>query len=284
MESARVLGRTLLAEPTNPLALSSYGLGELLEFAALQHEGPLIVGLGGSATMDGGLGMAQGLGLELFDSTGELLPTPATAQDLQRVHRMEGDVPLTDVLVVAWADVDAKLLESASCFGEQKGATPAQITEVQQGLEQWAQVVNDWRATHGLKSICTETPGAGAAGGLGFGLHALLDALVLPGAPAVARLIDLPRRLSATDALITGEGTLDATSFSGKVVGHAVELARSQGVGQVGAIVGRVQGSIPAAPIGPDWIIACDDMPGDDRQERFIAALKQVSQRLGEHS
>jgi len=282
IETARILGRTLLAEAGDPTRLSSFGLGELLGFVSLQYEGPMIVGLGGSATMDGGIGMAQGLGLELLDKDGELISSPASARDLTRVHRIEGDIPLPEMLVVAWADVDSPLLDSATCFGEQKGATPQQIAEVIEGLQQWSGVVNDWRIQHGLNPVSPETQGAGAAGGLGFGLHALLDALVLPGAPAVARLIDLPRKLSAADVMITGEGTIDASSFSGKVVGHAVALARAQGIQEVGAIVGRVQDPIPPAPIGPDWIVACEDMPGDDRQTRFVAALENISHRLGE--
>jgi len=279
-ETARVLGRSLVEEGVDPLCLSSYGVGELVDYVALQREGPLLLGLGGSATLDGGLGMAQGMGLVLLDAQGEPLKTPATAADLLRVHRLEGEVPNPDLVVCGWCDVQTPFLDSPRLFGPQKGATPQQIAQVEQGLSQWASVLNDWRRGHGLSEMDPTTPGGGAGGGLGFALRGLLDAILVPGAPTLSRLLGLHTQLQDAQALITGEGCMDPTSFSGKVVGHAIELARTQGVPQVGAVVGCIRGPIPPAPVGPDWILACDDFEGGSRQERFAAALAAAADRL----
>jgi glycerate kinase len=279
-ETARVVGRSLVEEGTDPLTLSSFGVGELVDYVALQREGPLLLGLGGSAILDGGLGMAQGMGLVLLDAQGNPLETPASAADLLRVHAMEGDVPNPDLVVCGWSDVQTALLDSPRLFGPQKGATPEQVAQVEKGLTQWASVLNAWRRGQGLNEVDPATPGGGAGGGLGFALRGLLDAILMPGAPTISRLLGLSSKLEGAQAMITGEGCMDPTSFSGKVVGHAIERARAQGVPQVGAVVGSIRGPIPPAPVGPDWILACDDFDGESRQDRYTAALSAAANRL----
>ncbi len=277
IETARVVGKTLLPESPSPMTLSSYGLGELLDFTALRHDEPIILGLGGSATMDAGLGMAQGLGLSLLDAAGRPLPSGATAADLSRVAKLVGPAPLEDRVVWAWADVETPLLDSAALFGPQKGASMRDIAKIQEGLKVWMDVVNQWREGQGLPPVDGQERGMGAAGGLGFALRALLDAVVTPGTPALARLLGLGQALEGVEVLVTGEGCVDASSFRGKVVGYVVAQARAAGVREVGVIAGQLQGELPSPPAGPDWVVVCEDFEGEDQAERFDQALRSVA-------
>ena len=189
MESADACGLHLVPEgQRDPMRASTAGVGELLRAADALPVERIVVGLGGSATVDGGRGMAQALG----------------AQPLEH--------PVT-----ALADVRTHLGEAARVFGPQKGATPPQIEQLAAALEgQRARLDVD------------EFEGAGAAGGLAYGLRAYLGAAVLPGSAWVLRETGLDRRIAAGDVVITGEGRFDEQSVMGKITGALIELARQQ--------------------------------------------------------
>ncbi len=280
VEAARVIGPALLLDPVDPLARRTHGLGEALALAVVGRTGPLIVGLGGSSTLDGGAGMLQALGLRLEDARGKVLRGHVSAHDLGRIARVRGEPPLPFQVVQAWCDVETPLQASAARFGPQKGASAEQIEHLETALARWGDTLNRWRQEQRLREVPVEAPGGGAAGGLGFALRAALDARLVPGAPAVARAIGLERHLRGARAVVTGEGRIDPSSFAGKVVGTVVEEARAAGVEAVGVLAGEVRGELPGPPRGPDWAVGCGQGPDAERAERFAVAAAEVARRL----
>lgn len=214
VELALVSGLPLMAAP-DPLHAHTIGLGEVIRHA-LDHSRSVTVGLGGSASTDGGAGLLTGLGARLLDAAGRLLPPGGAAlADLARLD-LSALVRPAEVLVLT--DVDAPLLGAtgaATVFGPQKGASQADIERLEAGLRRWADVVG----------VDPGQPGFGAAGGTAYALAAVLDAAITPGAPHVAQRTGLIDAVAGADVLISGEGRFDATSLQGKVVGHALGLS-----------------------------------------------------------
>jgi glycerate kinase len=207
IEMARASGLVLAggAEGNDAVAASTHGTGELIAAALDLGATDLVVGVGGSATTDGGLGALRAL---------------------YPVHRLRG------VQLTVACDVRCGFVEAAERFAPQKGATPAQVELLQRRLERLAQVYAD---EYGLDVTVLE--GAGAAGGLAGGL-ACVGAELVPGAELVADRVGLEDALEHADVVVTGEGFLDAESFDGKVVGTVADLARGLGVPVV-AVVGE---------------------------------------------
>ncbi len=279
VESARILGLGVADLGRPALSRTSFGLGEALTLASVGREGPLVVGLGGSATLDGGVGLAQALGLRLEDAQGRAV-TDLHAGALAQVTRIHGDPPLAFQVVQGWADVTTPLVDATRLYGPQKGATRSDRLFLDEALARWADTLNRWRQDLGQRPVPVDLPGGGAAGGLGLALVALLDARLVPGARAVARAVGLPRALQRADAVVTGEGRYDATSLAGKVVGEVTALARAVGVRSVGVLAGSVGDPPPSQEGAPDWVMACEDGPEDGRQERLEAAAAEVARRL----
>lgn len=251
LESARVVGRAWCSDPATA---STVGLGQALRQLDARQDGPLVVGLGGSGTMDGGVGLARGLGLRVDG-------------DLFGVTSLEGPPPLPGRVVQVWCDVTTPLLDSARVYGPQKGADELLVARSTQALRRWVDVVNRWRHGHGLSPVDPNLAQGGAAGGLGWALHALTGARLRPGAAAAARTLGLADALAGADLVITGEGTLDATSLAGKVVGHVLDNAAD-----VRILCGRNETELSA--------YATDDFPGATRDERFDAALAALAASL----
>jgi len=201
----------------DPLHAQTTGLGQLLAQAVAAGATRIVAGLGGSASTDGGLGALRALGLRALDAAGRDLPQGGLAlARLAAVDRSALVAPPSggvDLLV----DVTAPLLGpagAAAVFGPQKGADPAQITLLEAGLARLAEVLGGDPAA----------PGAGAAGGTGYGLATVWGARFVPGAARVAELTGLAEEAQRADVVLLGEGRLDATSLTGKVVGHALDL------------------------------------------------------------
>lgn len=248
IEMAAASGLHLLpTEERNPMRTTTFGVGELILAALDAGAEQILLGIGGSATNDGGLGCAQACGLPILLRDGEPVETtePLVGADLERVMFIKhGRGSRVDRLPITVAcDVTNPLLGArgaAHTYGPQKGATPEQIED----LDRWL---------HGLAMRTStldiaQTPGAGAAGGLGWGLMAFFNAQLEPGIEIVMRAVDLPRRLAGADICLTGEGRLDATSFQGKVVGAVLERCRAAQVRPV-IIAGQID---PTAPLPPD--------------------------------
>jgi glycerate 2-kinase len=222
---------------------STYGTGEMLAHA-LRCGGAdrVVIGLGGSATNDGGMGLAAALGFRFLDGTGLVLePIPANLSRLERVIPPP-DLSWVSGRVVAAVDVFNPLLGERGAtrvYGPQKGVVgETEIRVLEAGLSRLADVVADWR-----KDDLRDRPGAGAAGGLGFGLMAFCGAEVRRGFDEVAELLRLAEAVAASDLIITGEGSLDAQTLEGKAPVGVAGLARHFGKPCI-AFAGRIN---PAA-------------------------------------
>jgi glycerate kinase len=203
---------------------STFGTGELMLHAIENHQvDQIIVGLGGSATNDGGTGMAAALGVRFFAADDHLLdPVPESLRRLARVDFSQR-IALPPVQVAC--DVENPLCGergASAVYGPQKGASPAQVEELDRWLRHLTQVTD--------AEVHAHTPGAGAAGGLGFGLLTFADAHLVSGFSLVAQVCDLQQRIAAADLVITGEGSLDAQSLSGKGPVGIARLCRELGV------------------------------------------------------
>jgi glycerate 2-kinase len=259
IESAEACGLAWVAPPErNPLQATSWGVGELLDAARDVGAARILVGLGGSASVDGGAGALSALGFRLRVADGSGLKVGG--EDLPRVASVESGWRHPDwdgIPVTLLADVTTCLEDAAAVFGPQKGATPVMVSHLTQGLRTWADVAErDLGAGRRVRDV----PGTGAAGGLGFGLAVGLGADLVPGAETVADLVGLADAIGRADLVVTGEGRLDATSFVGKVVGTVAGHAAAAGVAVVAVIgtgdedgpgLAAVERAAPAGP-GPD--------------------------------
>jgi glycerate 2-kinase len=248
MSEAAGLWRIAPAE-RDLLRADTYGVGEMMRDAASRGAKEILIGLGGSATNDGGLGMARALGLRFFGTEEQPeLENPSALVQLKRIVPGEGSQNLTALSrqesgapqpsfprVVAAVDVRNPLLGSRGAtrtFGPQKGGTPEQLEILERALARLADVV-----ARDLGCDFRETPGAGAAGGLGFGLMSFCGASVRPGFEVVAEVVGLKAAIERADVVITGEGRLDEQTLEGKVPAGVARLARELGK-PVFAIVG----------------------------------------------
>jgi glycerate kinase len=228
IEMAAASGLPLLRESErDPRRASTFGTGELLLEAATSGVARIVIGIGGSATNDGGAGMARAVGFRFLDADGRDLPEGGTA--LARLHRVEGQIDprLVRVSVEVASDVRNPLCgpEGASAvFGPQKGATPEIVAELDAALARFADVVARF-----IGRDIRDVPGAGAAGGLGAGLLAFADAKLRSGAELIMAATRFADRARAADLVITGEGRVDAQSGYGKVTGSVVARSREAG-------------------------------------------------------
>lgn len=222
-ESAAVCGlRLVTPEERDPLGATSRGVGEMIAEAAQRGAATVVVGLGGSATTDGGSGAGRGLGWTFRNASGAELPEGGAA--LNQLDDFGGGWGLQS-RVVALADVTTPLVGptgAARTFAPQKGATPPQVELLAAGLERLGAVF----ARHGRLDLAT-MPRGGAAGGLGAGLVHFAHAELVNGAEWVLERLGFDAALAGADLVLTGEGAFDATSVAGKAVGEVVRRARA---------------------------------------------------------
>ena len=277
-----------------PLTASSFGAGEVLRAALESGARRIVLGVGGSASTDGGAGLLQALGARVLDARGEPVRPdgPAlgggalgdvAALDLTglhpALHPALGPAGRTAELVLA-ADVDNPLTGpdgAAEVYGPQKGASPAEVTVLAAGLRRWAAVVaaaigTDW----------SQAPGAGAAGGVGFAALAVLGATRRPGIELVLDLAGFEAALDGADLVITGEGSLDAQSLAGKTPVGVARAAARRGI-EVVAVAGR--STLSAAELAAAGIAAVyplSDLEPDLERSRAEAAglLRRVGQMI----
>ena len=244
IELAAVVGLGMLPDGRlDPLGSSTYGLGLVIADAIRRGAAQIVLGLGGSASTDGGAGMVQALGARLLNAHGHDLPPGGG----QLVHLEQLEIaPLRDILgtvtTIVASDVENPLLGphgAAAVFGPQKGATPQQVDELDRGLRHWSKLVSEATGREDAGRA-----GAGAAGGTGFAALALLDAGIKPGIELILDLIDFDRRIAGADLVVTGEGSLDAQSLAGKAPVGVARAAGGAGIPVV-AVAGRLQLSPP---------------------------------------
>lgn len=202
-------------EKRNPLLTTTRGTGELILAALDEGVDHLIIGIGGSATNDGGSGMAQALGARLLDKDrNEIAPGGGSLDKLANIDISELDARLQNVKIEVACDVDNPLIgqDGAShVFGPQKGATPEMVEQLDQNLAHYATIL-----ARDLGKDVAHIPGAGAAGGLGAGLLAFLDAELKSGIDIVIAATDLEEKIKDADLVITGEGKIDSQTIHGK--------------------------------------------------------------------
>ncbi len=273
IESARACGLALVPEELrSPLRTTTYGVGQLLAAARSAGATRILVGLGGSATVDGGAGALSGLGFRLTVEDGSGLKIGA--DDLHRVAAADrGWCPGFDGIDL-WllSDVTTTLGRAAEVFGPQKGATPEQVRDLTDALRRWADVAE--RDLAGGERH-RETPGSGAAGGLGFALACGLAARYEPGAERIATLAGFDTAIEDAAIVITGEGRLDETSGAGKVIGVVHQRCRSVDLPLLGVVGQRGEGG----PGLDDLEEAAPEGPGADPAAEVSAAARRLAAR-----
>lgn len=245
VEMAACAGLPLMGDRKDPLMTTTYGVGQLMLEAARQGVSRIILGLGGSATNDGGCGAAAAAGVRFLDRAGQaFVPVGGT---LGKIGRIEADGlsrELTGLLVTAMCDIDNPLYGpqgSAFVFGPQKGADPADVERLDAGLRHLAAVIE-----RDLGLDVARLPGAGAAGGMGAGASAFFGADLQRGIEVVLDAVAFEDRAAGADLIMTGEGRIDQQSLGGKVVVGVGRRAKKMGipaialVGDIGERVGAI--------------------------------------------
>ncbi len=237
IEMAAAAGLPLLnVEERDPLRTTTYGVGQLVLAALERGCSHVILGLGGSATNDGGAGFAQALGARFLDRAGqELPPGGAALARLERIDLSGMDERLSSLTLEGACDVTSPLTgpQGAShVFGPQKGANQEDVVRLDEALTHYAHILSEQCG----KDIAT-VPGAGAAGGLGAGLLAFTGARLRPGVEIVSDQLRLAERFADVDLVITGEGRMDGQSAQGKAPMGVAQMAKAQGKPVI-AIVG----------------------------------------------
>jgi glycerate 2-kinase len=265
----------IAAHERDPIRANTFGLGEMLQDAIRREAKEIIVGLGGSATNDGGFGMARALGFAFLSKTGAELPGPVTR--LRDLERISSPRDLTLPRVTAAADVLNPLLGERGAtrtFGPQKGATPDQLTLLEEALARLADIV-----ARDLGCDFREARGAGAAGGLGFGLMSFCGATVRPGFDLIAEMVDLEAAMRRADLVITGEGSLDEQTLEGKAPAGVARLAR-----KLRKRVFAIVGSAPAGATSRDLFdgVLVLATPPITREESMARTAELVQERARE--
>jgi len=237
VEMAQASGLQLNGPLPRPLEATSFGTGQLVRAALDAGCDTVILGIGGSANTDGGAGMLQALGVGLSDSSGQSLgPGGGPLTSLAAVDLSGLDPRVADTRFVLATDVDNPLLGehgAATVFAPQKGATLAQVEELERGLGRLAALVSE-----AVGRDHSTRPGAGAAGGVGFAALALLRAEARPGIDLMLEMVGFPALLEGASLVVTGEGSLDEQSLRGKAPVGVARAAAARGVPTV-AVAGR---------------------------------------------
>ncbi len=230
IEMAEASGLTLVPEnKRNPLITTTYGTGQLIKAALDQGCRKMIIGIGGSATNDGGAGMVQALGAKLLDKDREEIGFGGG--ELKKVFRIDTkylDNRLSETKVLIASDVSNSLCGpkgAARIYGPQKGATPEVIEELDESLAYFAEIIK-----RDLHKDIKDIPGAGAAGGLGVSLMAFLDAELRPGIEIMIEIVKLEQAIKDADLVITGEGKIDSQTIYGKAPIGVAKIAKKYNV------------------------------------------------------
>jgi glycerate kinase len=230
IEMAEASGLTLVSEnKRNPLITTTYGTGQLIKAALDQGCRKMIIGIGGSATNDAGAGMVQALGAKLLDKNGERIGFGGG--ELKKIFRIDTkylDNRLSETKVLIASDVSNPLCGpkgASRIYGPQKGATPEVIEELDESLAHFAEVIKK-----DLNKDVKDIPGSGAAGGLGAGLIAFLNAELKPGIDIVIEIVKLEQAIKGADLVITGEGKIDSQTIYGKAPIGVAKIAKKYNI------------------------------------------------------
>ena len=234
IEMAAASGLALVPrEQRNPLVTTSYGTGELIAAALDAGARHLILGIGGSATNDGGAGMLQALGVQLLDAAGQHIGRGgAPLAQLARIDASGLDARLAACTIEVACDVDNPLTGprgASAIFGPQKGATPEMVQQLDANLQHFARLIQ-----RDLGVDVDQVPGAGAAGGMGAAMLAFFKGQLRPGCEIIARAVGLHAAVQGADLVITGEGRIDQQTIFGKTPFGVATVAKRYGVPVIG--------------------------------------------------
>jgi glycerate 2-kinase len=231
IESARIIGLAQLpGGKYHPFELDTRGLGEVLLAASEKGARECLIGIGGSATNDGGFGMAVALGWQFFNNHDEKILRWTALHGLAQIRPPDKQRLFERVTVAV--DVQNPFLGPQGCtriYGPQKGLRPEDFEFAERSLDQLAVILSKE-----LHLNCSEEPGAGAAGGLGYGLRCFVGAKLEPGFSMFARYANLEQRLKNVDLVITGEGAIDSSSIMGKGVGELAAMCKRLNIRCIG--------------------------------------------------
>jgi len=274
IEMSEVAGmRRLTEDELDPLRATTFGVGQLILDAARRGAHTVIVGLGGSATNDGGFGLARAFGFRFFD--GEGMQVRISINKLRTLKQIDSPRNVTLPRVIAAADVHNPLYGrrgATRVFGPQKGATTMELLLLEKCLKRLGKV-----ASRQIRRVSPKTAGAGAAGGLGFGLMVFAGATLRPGFELVAEMIGLESRIEKADVVVTGEGRLDQQTSDGKAPAGVLQLGRRHQK-RVFAIVGESEGDAAEAFDGVWQLLA----EGSDRAHSIGMARELLRKTAGE--
>ena len=238
IEMAAASGLPLVGQDKDIYKASTYGTGQLIQAALDNGCRTIYIGIGGSATNDGGIGMAKALGVQFLDQNNQEIPCDAySLSKIYSIDMTQLDSRLKDTNIIVMCDVDNPLCGekgASAIYGPQKGATLEQVQYLDQGLDNLASVC----MKTGLKNA-KNVPGAGAAGGLGFGLMTFLNATLAAGIDVVLKANHFEEKLNDASLVITGEGRIDYQSIHGKVPTGVGQFAKKKNIPTI-AIVGCI--------------------------------------------
>ncbi len=226
IEMAQCSGLPLVPEQLrNPLNTTTFGVGELIKDAITKGCRTFIIGIGGSATNDGGIGMLNALGYQFLDAKGNLLtPIGSSLELIDRIDTTNVWKELDDCTFLVACDVDNPLYGergAANVYGRQKGATEEQVIQLDNGLQNFGNVV-----LQQMKQQIADVPGSGAAGGLGGGFIGFLNATLQPGTDIIFQKLGIEEKVKHADIIITGEGRLDFQTVMGKAPIGIAKIAK----------------------------------------------------------
>jgi len=286
IEMASAAGLHLVPEDRrDPTRTTTYGVGELIRAALDAGATRIILGIGGSATTDGGVGCAQALGVRFIEASGRPLSRPLAGGDLPLIARIDvtgRDERLRQVELLVACDVDNPLTGpagAAAVYSPQKGATPDQVEMLDGALRHLAELIR-----RDLGVDVEHVEGAGAAGGLGAGLMAFCGAQLRSGFECIAEAVGLAERMRGSSLCITAEGRIDAQSVRGKVISGVGRLARQMGVPCI-ALAGQLGDGYDACLQDVDAICCIIDRPcglkeAIERTGRLLAAAAEQVFRI----
>lgn len=281
IEMAAAAGLPLVGTRLAAGATTTYGVGELILDALNQGAKKIILGLGGSATNDGGTGMAAALGVHFLDKNGErFVPVGDTLEQIDRIEMEELDMRLKNVQIVAMCDVSNPLCGAqgaSAVFGPQKGATEEDVKRLDKGLLHLAEEIVK---AGGMDVL--QLPGGGAAGGMGAGAVAFLGAELQSGIDVVLDTIHFEEMLEGCSLVITGEGKIDGQSVQGKVVSGVAKRAKEKDV-PVLVVVGAIdEGAEAVYDLGVSAIFSINQkpLPFEAIQNRTRSDLRKTIQSI----
>lgn len=275
LEMASASGLALIGrDRRDPWNASTRGTGELLIAAIEAGASRILLGIGGSATNDGGAGFAQALGYRLLDASGRDLPPGGGALDrLDRIDSAGLDPRIRGVVVQVACDVDNPLCGTrgaSAIFGPQKGADPGMVGKLDRNLEYFTRIIERDLGVHEATR-----PGAGAAGGLGLGSIAFAGATLEPGVTLVARAVGLETAMKDADLVLTGEGAIDISSSGGKTAVGVARIAKASNVPVIGLAGAIGAGADSVLNLGIDAYMSLCNRPMS-----LDSALAQASELL----